>query len=260
MIYYLSCTGNTLWAARAISEAIQEPLINIAALPDGEPLCAPQENERIGFCFPVHGWRPPVMVRAFVQRLRTVAAGKHYCWALCTAGDDIGETIDILADDLRHCGLTLDSAFSLQMPESYVGLPFMDTDPPEKEEKKKRQAAEDLHRYTEMISQRLCGVRQLHLSHWPRINSRVLGAAFKRWLLTDRPFKVDKDRCTGCGRCASSCPAGNIAMTDHLPEWQHNGRCLSCFACYHHCPVRAIEYGHRTQHKGQYYFEKRTKH
>ena len=260
MIYYLSCTGNTLWAARTLSEALHEPLINIASLKEEEHLCAPQENERIGFCFPVHGWRPPVMVRAFVRRLRAVTTGTNYCWALCTAGDDIGETIDILADDLSQQGLSLDSAFSLQMPESYVGLPFMDVDPPEREEEKKRKAAEDLHRYIGMISQRLCGERHLHLSHWPRINSRVLGAAFKRWLLTDRPFKVDKDRCTGCGRCASSCPAGNIAMTDHLPEWQHNGRCLSCFACYHHCPVRAIEYGHRTQHKGQYYFEKRTKH
>ncbi len=260
MIYYLSCTGNTLWAARVISEMLHEPLVNIAALKDEEHLCTPQANERIGFCFPVHGWRPPVMVRAFIRRLRVIPSGQHYCWALCTAGDDIGETIDILARDLSRCGLSPDSAFSLQMPESYVGLPFMDTDTPEREVEKKRKAAEDLQRYAAIILQRQCGVRQLHLSHWPRINSRVLGAAFKRWLLTDKPFKVDKERCTGCGRCVSVCPAGNITLAGHLPQWLHNGRCLSCFACYHHCPARAIEYGHRTQRKGQYYFERNSKH
>lgn len=260
MIYYLSCTGNTLWAARAISEAIHEPLIDIATLANQEYLCEPMKDERIGFCFPVHGWRPPVIVRDFVQRLRAVTSDRHYCWALCTAGDDIGETMDILTKDLEHSGITLDSMFSLQMPETYVGLPFMDVDKPDREEEKKRQAAAMLNEFIGLISQRKCGVSQLHLSRWPRINSRVLGGAFKRWLLSDKPFKVYKDRCTGCGLCARSCPTANISMTEHLPKWLHNGHCLSCFACYHHCPVKAIEYGHRTKHKGQYYFEKRTKH
>lgn len=41
-----------------------------------------------------------------------------------------------------------------------------------------------------------------------------------------------------------------------FPTWIHNGECLTCFACYHHCPKKAIDYGHRTQHKGQYYFKK----
>ena len=167
--------------------------------------------------------------------------------------------MDILSADLSHTGLTLDSEFSLQMPETYVGLPFMDVDKPEREEEKKHQAEADLNKYIGMISRRLCGERHLHLSHWPRINSRLLGGAFKQWLLTDKPFKVDKNRCTGCGQCARSCPTANIIMNEHLPEWQRNGHCLSCFACYHHCPVRAIEYGSRTKHKGQYYFEKKKK-
>lgn len=257
MIFYLSCTGNTLWAARQISEATGDALYDIAAVADKPCTYSVQENERIGFCFPVHGWRPPVLVRDFIRRLHIEHAGGHFCWALCTAGDDIGETIELLESDLRTIGLRVDSAFSLLMPESYVGLPFMDVDKPERERQKKEQAQADLQAAIHHIASCHRGERHLHLSHWPRTNSRFLGAIFVKWLLTDGPFRVDENRCTRCGRCMKSCPVGNIKPGESgTPEWQHNGRCLSCFACYHHCPVRAIEYGRRTRGKGQYYFEK----
>lgn len=260
MVYYFSSTGNTRWAAQAISEAIGEPLIDIACTNGAARVCAPQNGERIGFCFPVHGWRPPVIVREFIRHLQLQGADGHYCWALCTAGDDIGETMDILASDLNHIGLRIHSQFSLQMPESYVGLPFMDVDPPEKEEAKIKNAAIMLRDYISIILRRQHGESHLHLSQWPRINSRLLGGAFIRWLISDRPFKVDSNRCTGCGRCARVCPVGNISLSEATPQWLHNGCCLTCFACYHHCPVKAIEYGHRTRNKGQYYFGKNVKH
>ena len=72
-----------------------------------------EENERIGFCFPVHGWRPPKLVRAFIQGLKLQpAAGSHYCWALCTAGDDIGITMEYLNRDLSAIGLQLPSVIA----------------------------------------------------------------------------------------------------------------------------------------------------
>jgi AraC-like DNA-binding protein len=64
----------------------------------------------------------------------------HYCYALCTAGDDIGMTMEYLNKDLAEKELCTHSTFSLKMPESYVGLPFMDVDPKEKEIEKKREA------------------------------------------------------------------------------------------------------------------------
>ena len=92
--------------------------------------------------------------------------------------------------------------------------------------------------------------------HWPRTNSKVLGAAFVKWLITDKPFRVKADDCLQCGTCAKVCPVDNIeGGHQQLPQWKHNGQCLTCFACYHHCPVHAIEFGNRTKHKGQYYFE-----
>ena len=141
MIFYLSGTGNTRWAAQVLSATTGDRLMSIPEMIGSDCRFTLGENERIGFCFPVHGWRPPLIVRQFVAKLRVDGADGHYCYALCTAGDNIGETFDILAGDLANSGLGLDSRCSLIMPESYVGLPFMDVDTPTKEKAKKAAAA-----------------------------------------------------------------------------------------------------------------------
>ena len=143
------------------------------------------------------------------------------------------------------------------MPESYIGLPFMDVDKPEKERAKKDAAREQLETVKKIIINRERGVTMTYKGHWPRINSHVLGAAFVKWLVNDRPFRVNLDKCLRCGTCAEVCPIENIdwKQGEEL-TWQHDPLCTTCFACYHHCPVHAIEYGHRTKHKGQYFFKK----
>lgn len=255
MIFYLSGTGNTRWAASEIALNTGESLVDITKADGQHTAYSLADGERIGFCFPVHGWRPPKIYRKFIHNLDVKNAQAHYCYALCTAGDDIGETVKILRDDLAARGIRLNSAFSLIMPESYVGLPFMDVDTPENEARKKEKAAADLARHIKAIAERKKGIEELATSKWPRINSRLLGGVFARCLVTDKPFRVTADKCIGCGTCAATCPTGNIIMDGNTPHWQRNRQCMACFSCYHHCPTHAIEYGRMTKHKGQYYFK-----
>lgn len=264
MIFYFSGTGNTRWAAQKVAAATADRLVNIAE----EMLAAetaqasdPQftytlaQDERIGFFFPVHGWRPPRLVLDFLDRLHLTNADSHYAYVVCTAGDNVGEAVSILEKRLQTMGIKIDSAISLIMPESYVGLPFMDVDTPAKEQCKKMEADNKLTRFIADIIERRSGVRDITIGHWPRINSRLIGSVFVKKLVTDRPFHVVADRCLHCGKCASVCPVANIHFEKGgEPSWLHNGKCLSCFACYHHCPTHAIEYGGRTKKKGQYYF------
>lgn len=264
MIFYFSGTGNTRWAAQKVAAATADRLVNIAE----EMLAAetaqasdPQftytlaQDERIGFFFPVHGWRPPRLVLDFLDRLYLTNADSHYAYVVCTAGDNVGEAVSILEKRLQTMGVKIDSAISLIMPESYVGLPFMDVDTPAKEQCKKMEADNKLTRFIADIMECRSGVRDITIGHWPRINSRLIGSVFVKKLVTDRPFHVVADRCLHCGKCASVCPVANIHFEKGgEPSWLHNGKCLSCFACYHHCPTHAIEYGGRTKKKGQYYF------
>ena len=304
MIFYFSGTGNTKWAASKLASATHEDLISIApymrADDSSHTLAEPfilKENERLGFVFPVHGWRVPKLVREFigrmkVQRAEPASAGSQtlsdisgisasadasgisasagnsagslpFAFCVCTAGDSIGLTIENLNEvisqnpSLQALGITkVSSSYSLIMPESYVGLPFMDVDTKEKEIWKKSKSAQELAVICEEIFDRKEGVNRLVKGPIPWFFTKVVGGFFENVLITDKRFHVEKDKCVKCGICANVCPVGDIkGGHGEYPEWLHHKDCLTCFTCYHHCPHHAIEFGKQTQKKGQYYFK-----
>jgi flavodoxin/NAD-dependent dihydropyrimidine dehydrogenase PreA subunit len=67
-------------------------------------------------------------------------------------------------------------------------------------------------------------------------------AASNPWLarhLYARYFRVDERYCTRCGRCAATCPVGNVSWRPHeLPCWGRE--CILCLACEESCPQDAI--------------------
>lgn len=254
MIFYFSATGNTKWAARQICKNTGDELLYIPDIVNKHEFTL-KDGESIGFCFPVHGWRPPIIVREFVRRLHISNYKDNYCYAVCTAGDTVGETIRLLEQDLSMSGITLNSSFSLIMPEAYVGLPFMDVDTPQKEKQKINDADRTLQQYINHIRAKQRGLRNLTIGRWPRINSRLIGHLFLKYLVKDTPFRLNNDKCIKCGICSSICPVHDIkGGIGTKPEWLHNGKCLTCFSCYHHCPTKAISFGSATRNKGQYWY------
>ena len=241
-----------------LAEATGEDIVFIPDVRHGSFKPKLSEGERIGFCFPVHGWRPPTIVREFIRNLQIDNAADRYVYSLVTAGDNIGETIDIVRKELKSKGLPLHAACSLIMPESYVGLPFMDVDTKEKEQQKISAAAKKLEWFAKVVTKKEKGAEDLVRGNWPKTNSRLIGSIFYKFLINDKPFHVNEEKCISCGKCANVCSVGNIEMeNDKLPQWKHNGDCMTCFSCYHHCPTHAIEFGNRTKNKGQYFFNKR---
>ena len=255
MIFYFSGTGNTRWVATAIAKALSEELLYIPDLiRAGRYEFALKEDERLGFCFPTHGWQPPRIVRDFIRELRLNIV-PDYCWALTTCGDNTGETMTILNKDLQIKGLQAETLFSVIMPESYVCLPFMKTDPEDKERWKIENAKRQLHHIVSILKDRKRGIEELEKGATPRLYSYVIGEYFNKRMVTDKKFTVDADVCIQCGKCEKVCPVDNIKGTP--PVWLHNGRCTSCLACYHYCPVHAINFGKITRRRDQYYFNRR---
>lgn len=58
-------------------------------------------------------------------------------------------------------------------------------------------------------------------------------------LLVSKPV-IEKDKCIGCGKCAESCPASTIRVTQRKAEIDYK-QCIHCFCCHEMCPVKAIE-------------------
>ena len=277
MIFYFSGTGNSKWAAKTLALETGDTLVSIPEVINSDCSFTIEKDEHVGFIFPIHGWRVPNIVKEFLTKLTIKTLGedtshvKHYCFCLVTAGDTIGKAMERFQQQLKSItvndALSLKAVCSLIMPESYVGLPGMDVDTKEKELKKKELASKQLKEFSNILKQhphkdsnQIWGWNQLIRGPIPSFFSGPVGGFFERFLITDKPFHVDSRRCVKCGICANVCPVSDIkGGLGFEPEWLHNGKCLTCFSCYHHCPHHAIEFGKRTQKKGQYFYNKLSK-
>jgi 4Fe-4S binding domain protein len=277
MIFYFSGTGNSKWAAKTLALETGDTLVSIPEVINSDCSFTIEKDEHVGFIFPIHGWRVPNIVKEFLTKLTIKTLGedtshvKHYCFCLVTAGDTIGKAMERFQQQLKSItvndALSLKAVCSLIMPESYVGLPGMDVDTKEKELEKKELASKQLKEFSNILKQhphkdsnQIWGWNQLIRGPIPSFFSGPVGGFFERFLITDKPFHVDSRRCVKCGICANVCPVSDIkGGLGFEPEWLHNGKCLTCFSCYHHCPHHAIEFGKRTQKKGQYFYNKLSK-
>ena len=238
MIYYFSGTGNSLYVARHLADALGERLCPMT-------MPASTDDKVIGLVFPVYGWGIPNVVEK-VAPLLLPRGGETYVYAVMTCGDDMGYADKVLEKAL---GRKLDAAFSVLMPDVYVCLPGFDVDSKEEcKEKfaKEKDAVKDIVACVKERKQ----VRHLKRGPFPWTKTYVIRPLFNRYLLTDKYFNVDKTKCIACGRCQKNCPVGNILIIDDVPVWQSH--CAGCLACFHACPYHAINFGKMTQKKGQY--------
>lgn len=277
MIFYFSGTGNSKWAAKTLALETGDTLVSIPEVIKSDCSFTLEKDEHVGFIFPIHGWRVPNIVKEFLTKLtiktleEDTSHVKHYCFCLVTAGDSIGKAMERFQQQIKSVAagdsLSLNAVCSLIMPESYVALPGMDVDTKEKELEKKELASKQLKEFSKILKQRphtdsnqIWGWNQLIRGPIPSFFSGPVGGFFERFLITDKPFHVDSRRCVKCGICANVCPVSDIkGGLGYEPEWLHNGKCLTCFSCYHHCPHHAIEFGKRTQKKGQYFYNRLSK-
>ena len=276
MIFYFSGTGNSHWAATLLGKHLNERIVSISELTETDTTFVLEKDEIVGFVFPVHGWRVPRIVSDFMQTLEFKEGNfqnknSHYTFCLLTAGDSIGRTMERFVSELKEVKtettLELNAVEAIIMPESYVGLPGMNVDKPEKELKKIKSAEKVIDRFASIVDRRdfsqnnlPLGWKNLKRGPIPDFFSGPVGSFFTRFLITDKPFKVESKKCIRCGICAKVCPVEDIdGGKGKTPIWKNNKKCLTCFACYHHCPSHAIEYGNRTKHKGQYFFGRRER-
>lgn len=260
MIYYFSGTGNSLYVARHLADALGErlsPMTTYISSIMGQngtksfPLGQNLGETAVGLVFPVYAWGIPNVVEQFVRNVLKALPKKEngedcFVYAVMTCGDDMGYADEVLEATL---GRKLDAAFSVLMPDVYVCLPGFDVDSKEecKEKFEKEEAA--VQEIAACVKEQK-RVKHLKRGPFPWTKTYIIRPLFNRYLVTDNYFHVDASKCISCGRCQKMCPVGNILLIDEKPQWQSH--CTGCLACYHACPYHAINFGTMTQKKGQY--------
>ena len=205
--------------------------------------------DSVGFVLPTYGWRVPKLARRMIlSRKAELSREGVFTWAVFTCGDDTG----FIDRDLEGIlGRRLDAAYSVVMPDTYLGLPGFRLD---SEEESAAKTGNARLRCAEIRERLLAheAKRDMKRGVFAHMKTGVIGRFFNRFIATDRFFRLTSGKCVKCGRCVDLCPARAMEKgKDGLPVWKRDGSCTGCFRCSHVCEGDAIEFGPFTRGKGR---------
>lgn len=244
MIFYYSATGNTEWMAKTIAEGLGDRAVDLTGVSPEDYSFG--EGDLLGICFPVFACTAPPNVSEFARRLKPNGA---YVFAVCDYSNYTGHTLQNFSRDV----LALDSGFGLLMPDntSVLGKTY---DNEETTIEKMRTAPERLDQIISKLRARPEGVFESHEGDDP--NCDKLPDLFFNKLAVTEPFRVDAEKCVGCGLCERTCPAHVIELDgDRRPVWT-KPLCYQCSACINNCPKEAIDFGEASVGVKRYHFRK----
>jgi len=242
---YFSATGNT---RRAISIAAGmyrdrgfEPREVFISRLTPHPVLEPDDHLIIAF--PILGFSAPSVVWDWVGRFPRGQSGRAALLCVCGAISSTGparhgwsgSAARGMAKRLGRRGYRVDHTGEVSYPENWTQ--FFSSPPSD-------DIAGILEEGDGCVRDFVAAVLDGRPGLVPRDPFRTLSAPvavlfrlFARRFM-GRLFVADSS-CTSCGLCASTCPAGAIAMRRGKPEWRFT--CTGCNRCINACPAAAIQ-------------------
>lgn len=247
MIYCFSGNGNSMYVARQLAERLGEEVTRIdRSFINNKENWYGRSGGRTIWVFPVHCWGMPEPVKLLMVLMK-IKDSRHYMVATC--GDDIGMTHRQWRLYAKVHNWDCAAAFSVQMPNTYTPLPGFDVDSPEVAGRKLADAPARIDHIADLIKAGFRG-DDIVKGAFPRFKSKILYPLYMKYGIKPDRFNCDTQLCIGCGKCVEACPSENVAIIKGQHYW--GVMCTQCLACYHVCPVHAINYGKSTIRKGQY--------
>ena len=237
VIYYFSGTGNSLKTAITVQKALGScDVVSMGIKPD-----AIGSVSSIGFVFPCYFGGLPHRVAKCVEQMDFSGQESTYIYAIATYGAIAGTALGQLEKLLSNRGVTLNYAAPLKAFANYVVLYDMS----ENSSEKLAQTKADLQPIiADILEQKKMNVKGP--SPVVNIYNRITSSGVET---RDSNFIVH-DTCNQCGICEKVCSVQNITLEEGKPHWL--GHCEQCLACIHWCPMKAIDYGKKTQNRGRY--------
>ena len=233
VIFYLSGSGNSLYAARQLAEKLEDCRLETI----GSYLRKPYDvnDEVVGIVSPVYCFALPPMMAQFLEKLQ---ANPDYCFGVVTMGGNQGRALKQMSDALVAKKIPLNYAQTVLMPDNFFGIPQ------EKRVEQLKAAEPVIAKIAEEVVEAKADVTSVKEAMlW-----KLFGTSASWWYLKNRlkfeEMTVDATKCISCGICAEVCQMENITMVDGKPNFGKN--CASCLGCFHWCPESAISAGKLT--------------
>lgn len=247
MILYFSATGNCKYVASRIAKQTNDNIISIAD-------CIKQKSfnftlnpkESLGIISPTYAWGLPSIVIEFLKKLHISFFKKPYVYFVATYGTTSGQTGRYANQHLQKNGISVDSYFSVKMPDTWT--PTFDLSNSEKVKKINKKAEPQIDFVIEKISKFEYG--DFMTRKVPYLATQIFYPFEYNRMRQTKHLHVT-DTCIGCSLCAKECPVNAIKMKDGKPFWVDD-QCVMCLSYLHHCPKFAIQYDNRTKDHGQY--------
>ncbi len=232
VIFYLSGTGNSLYAAKTLQGAFPDCRMEKM----GAYLKQPYEvtDEVIGIVCPVYCFSLPPAVEKFIAELK---AKPKYCFGIVTMGGNQGYALKQMQKCLHVRGISLNYACDIIMPDNFFAAALKVRD-----------------RMLAAAEQKLPAVKQdlqLRVENTSRVKGAWVWESFGTalaWKYMDKMLQINNlfadNKCIGCGTCSKVCPMDNIKLVDNRAVFGSN--CAHCLGCLHWCPVQAVHAGKKT--------------
>lgn len=191
----------------------------------------------VGLGYPIHGYCAPWAFLKFIRHQRFPKGMRVFIYKNSGETEHANDASSkYVVRHLRLCRAIVESEYHFLMPYN-IHFRF----------------DEKLVKEMLVMDDKLLDILVYEVSHgirnrrpyklWPRLVSSLvsrpqyIGGAVNSFL-----YKVDMDKCKGCGRCVRECPTRNIYKdSDGRLRFHHH--CLMCMRCSFYCPADAIHIG-----------------
>ena len=237
VIHFFSATGNTARAASAIGGRLASAgyVVSLRSI-EVRASFSPGLPDLTVLAFPIWSWAAPHFVLEYARRLPKAKGARAAVLATC--GGFGAQGVGEMARVLRRRGYEVICSGEAAYPDNWT----LAVGPPTGAELDQRlaQGDERVAQFAENLLSDHPSTFHCAFIHkawsWPiAILFRFSGRRFM-----GKFFAAD-GRCTSCGQCAATCPAGAIRMegAPGRPRW--NASCAGCYRCINLCPAHAIQ-------------------